>query len=286
MKLKFIQLIVTTLLFLSCSCTQAAIDCTVTSLGFATAYAPTGVVPNTTQGTMNLSCFRQLATDPTTLNYSIAVDNGIHSTSTQNRAQLNTSNRINYETYSDSGCSTLWASGTANRITGSMSLGGFAATNVTVSYWGCITTANQNVAAGSYTDTVTMTVRNTTLGTSLQNTSTFPVTITNPATCAITSIGSVAFGTYAAFRATALTAPTSNIVLNCTSGLPYSLALDTTSGVVIGLNYSLALSVTSSRGTGPGQTHTITGTMPANQAGTCATGSCSGSDPHTLTITY
>jgi hypothetical protein len=34
------------------------------------------------------------------------------------------------------------------------------------------------------------------------------------------------------------------------------------------------------------QTFSINGSIAAGQAGTCATGSCSGSDTRTLTITY
>lgn len=285
MKLNLFKVMTALVLLLSAQCAHAIITCTITSTGFATAYAPTGVVPNATQGTFNLTCTRGLIIDATTLNYSVAVDNGAQPAGSQNRALLSGGNRINYETYQNSGCNTLWAPATANRITGSMTLTNFTPTTATISYWGCITTANQTVAAGTYTDTISMTARETTLGLTVA-TNTFPVTITNPATCTVTSIDNVAFGTYVAFRATPLVAPNSNIVLNCTPNLPYSLALDATSGVVSGLNYSLTLSTGSSRGTGPGQTHTISGTMSANQAGTCATGTCAGSDPRTLTITY
>jgi hypothetical protein len=63
------------------------------------------------------------------------------------------------------------------------------------------------------------------------------------------------------------------------------MALDATTGTLLGLNYSLALGVRST-GTGSPQLHTIIGSMAAGQAGTCAAGTCSASQPHTLTITY
>ena len=73
------------------------------------------------------------------------------------------------------------------------------------------------------------------------------------------------------------------------------MALSATSGVVSGLNYSLGLnaiinsggsSPLASTGTGADQTFYINGNMAAGQAGTCATGTCSATNTHTLTITY
>ena len=106
-----------------------------------------------------------------------------------------------------------------------------------------------------------------------------------------TAPGNLAF-TYTAFGAAV--AVNTTFQPTCTIYLPYSMALDTTSGVISGLLYSLALNTTSSggsspltsTGTGLAQTLYINGNMAANQAGTCATGSCPGSQLHTLTITY
>lgn len=284
MKLNLFKAITILVLLLSTPLAHA-FNCSLTSSGFATAYAPTGVVPNVTQGSFTLTCTQTLL-DSNSMNYSVSVNNGTNPNGTQNRAKLNGNKYILYETYRDSGCSVSWSSTAGNFFTGTLNFVGSSA-NVTINYWGCITQAGQSQPAGTYTDSDIMTVAYPGLaGLPATATGTFPVTITNPATCTITSIANVAFGTYIAFRATPLVAPNSNIVLDCTPNLPYSLALDATSGVVSGLNYSLVLSASSSRGTGPGQTHTISGTMPANQAGTCATGSCTGSDTRTLTITY
>ena len=113
----------------------------------------------------------------------------------------------------------------------------------------------------------------------------FPVTIYYPAVCTITAApGNVAFA-YTAFRATPLPASTT-FGVTCTNTLGYTLALDATSGVVIGLQYLLSLSAASATGTGAQQTFTINGTMPAGQAGTCTTGSCSGTSVRSITITY
>ncbi len=267
---------------------QAAITCTSpVSSGFSTTYAPTQTVANITQGTINFNCTRALAGDPTAV--IIASTTGLNPTGTIARAKFG-ANFIQYDGYKDSACTLLWTNPTIpNSITATL-LPIMTSQPVTVSFWGCITLAGQVVPAGTYIDTIQMGVFTTT-GTAISPQPTFPVSILNPATCNITSVANVAFGTYVALRSTPLVSPTANVVMNCTTNLPYSLALDATTGLIagVGLNYSLATSWTAGsqlRGTGPGQTFTMTGTLPANQAGTCSTGSCSGSDTRTLTVTY
>lgn len=284
MKLKFIQLLFAMALIMASSLVQAVITCTApTSTGFTTAYAPTGAVPNVTQGTVTFTCTRSAVADDTSL--LLRASNGVNVCAGSNDASLGV-NCINYEAYQNSTCSTLWTNNSNATSILITLLPVLTAQPMTINFWGCITVAGQNKPAGNYTDTVVISIFTTAgvlIGAAI---GTLAVSITNPATCSIISIDNVAFGSYVAFRATPLVAPTANIVLDCTSQLPYSMALDATSGVVVGLNYSLALSTTTSRGIGPGQTHTITGTMPANQAGTCTTGSCAGTQTRTLTITY
>ncbi len=270
--------------------TQAAIVCTTpTSTGFSTAYSPTGVVPNVTQGTVNFTCTRSAAGDPTSV--LLATSTGLNPTGGVNQAAFGV-NRIKYSGYKNSACTgVLWTNFTiAGAITVPL-LSVTTAQPLSVDFWGCITLAGQSVPAGTYVDTVTpLAIYPTTGGAALSGIGSFNVSITNPASCSITSIGNVAFGTYTALQATALVAPTANIVLNCTTDLPYTLALDANSGVVSGLSYTLTInSLTpplTSRGTGPGQIHSLVGTMPANQAGTCATSTCTNTNTHTLTITY
>ena len=140
--------------------------------------------------------------------------------------------------------------------------------------------AAQAVAAGTYTDTVTMTM---TYGVSIA-TGSFGVSISTPATCSVTGApGNVVFN-YVAFGP-AIT-PSSTFGVTCTLSLPYTMALDATSGTIVGLNYTLALSAPGSTGTGAQQTHSINGNMVAGQAGTCAAGSCSGSQARSVTISY
>lgn len=279
MKLKSIQLLLVMALLLSASWAQAAITCTsITSPGFSTAYS--GVAPNITQTSLTVTCNRNLAGDPTTLNYSVSANNGLQPNGQNNRAAW-VGNYIRYELYKNSTCATAWKSNSP--ITATMNLSGFVSTSQTTTYWGCITVANQTVPAGGYTDTVTMTLSYNTSPT-LTLVNTFPVAIYTPATCTISSSpGSVVFNYIGLGSAVAAS---TTFGATCTNSLPYTMALDTTSGTLVGLTYSLALSTGSSTGTGLEQTHSINGTMAAGQAGTCATGSCSGSQAHTLTITY
>lgn len=262
---------------------QAAITCTISSLGWGTAYSPSAPGTNVTQSTFSITCQRNVAGDPTTLNYTVGVDNGTHFVGQANKAQFGT-NTIGYENYKDSACTLLWKGAGGNRISGSMTLSGLTQTTVTTSYWGCVPAAQAGLPTGTYTDLVTMTLANSAGGATLA-TNTFGVSIYNPAVCNITQApGNVAF-TYTAFRATAATASTT-FGVTCTNTLGYTLALDAPSGVVTGLQYLVSLSASTASGTGLQQTFTVNGTMPAGQAGTCATASCTGTDTRTLTITY
>ena len=268
-----------------CAAGAHAISCTITSSGWALNYTPSNPVPQSVQTSFTLTCSRTAAGDATTLNYFVAVDNGQHFTGTANHAQQQTgTSQIAYENYKNSGCTSLWKSSGGNRISGSMTLTGFLPTTVTTSYWGCITTTQTGLPADTYTDTVAMTVTNSSGGATI-GTGSFNVSIYQPAVCNITQApGNVAF-TYSAFQASVAAASTT-FGVTCTNGMPYSMALDATSGVVAGLQYAVALSASSASGSGSQQNYTVNGTMPANQAGTCGAGSCSGTSVRTLTITY
>jgi hypothetical protein len=91
--------------------------------------------------------------------------------------------------------------------------------------------------------------------------------------------------TYAAFQVSPATASTTYGV-TCTNFLPYTMSLNVANGVISGLQYALALSAASATGSGAEQGYTISGTMPAGQAGACGAGTCNGSAVHTLTISY
>jgi len=134
----------------------------------------------------------------------------------------------------------------------------------------------------------------------------FTVSVNLSSRCIATnaSAPTLDFGTYTAFQGSAA-APATPVTMtfDCTRGLaPVSVAFDTTNGtaagvgVLVGLQYSLsASSATTVAGTAASTTtigsadavsYSVTGSMPANQAGTCGAATCAGTHTRTLIVTY
>ena len=256
---------------------SAAYGCSVSSGGISAAYSPTAATTTIVQTSFTITCTRALS-DATTMSYAVAADNGAHAQGTHNRAAFGSS-FLAYDVFKDSACASQWRG--TQTITGTLNFSGSTSASVTVPFWGCIT-ASQNVPAGTYTDSVTMTL---TYGPSNSTaTGSFAVSISTPAVCNLTTApGNIVFN-YTGFGATVNASTTYGVT--CSSFLPYTMALDATSGTILGVNYTLALSAASGTGTGLAQAYSINGNVAAGQAGTCATGSCTASQARTLTITY
>ena len=258
---------------------RAAITCSVSSSGFAAAYNPATATANITQTFFTVTCTRGATSDPTSINYSVKADNGLNPQGQGNRATFG-ANRISYDIYKDSACATQWKGNSA--ITGTITFTSTGTVSQQGNFWGCIPAGQTGLAAGTYTDTVTMTM---TYGNPQSTaTGTFGVTITTPPVCTVTTApGTVAF-TYVSFGAAANASTTFGVT--CTLALPYTMALDATTGTIVGITYTLSISSPSSTGTGAQQTFQINGNVAAGQSGTCASAACSGSQARTLTITY
>ena len=276
---RFAHVICVTLM--ACASAHAAITCSISSNGFASAYVPANAAPNITKTSFTMSCSRNAWTDPITFAYTVTVNNGVQpgnwNGGTYNQAAYN-SNRMWYSNFTTGNCGTFWTGATT--IGGTITFSSktdYATRTNTQPFWGCILN-QQNVAAGTYSDTVTMTP-------STGSAATFPVSIVTPSSCTLSSPPSNMTFNYVAFRSTAASA-TSNFSATCTNLLPYSMTLDASSSVLLGLAYTLSLSASSSVGTGVAQAYTVNGTMAAGQSGACATGSCSATEARTLTITY
>ena len=116
----------------------------------------------------------------------------------------------------------------------------------------------------------------------------FNVTVNLTSGCEVTAGPTDVAFTYTSFQAGAATSTGGAFSVRCTNTLPYTMALDSTTGTVIGLNYTLALSAAG--GTGAGLTaasYTVNGSMASGQSGDCATTAvCTGTQARTLTITY
>ncbi|MGY8905497.1 MAG: spore coat protein U domain-containing protein [Burkholderiales bacterium] len=141
-------------------------------------------------------------------------------------------------------------------------------------------------AAGVYDDsTIGVFVRQTNNTGAIRASTTFIATVSVIAQCRFTSAPTALTMNYTSFAAAASTG-TSNFAVTCTQSTPYTLALDATSGTLLGLNYTLGLSAAGATGTAFAQNFTVNGSIAAGQAGTCATANCSATQARTLTITY
>lgn len=136
----------------------------------------------------------------------------------------------------------------------------------------------------------------------------FNVTVNLTSVCTMGAVGDLAFGTYTAFQGSAKTATPTSATLTCTRGLTgvqaqFDTGADASdsglgtnasgAGVVGGLNYTIAATAgavvpgsaatTSSIGTADSRPYSITGSMPANQAGDVTKAT---TQVRTLTISY
>jgi spore coat protein U-like protein len=262
----------------------AAITCSVMVTSITTVYDPTVATDNISTGSYTVSCTR-LAGDASSFNWSLGADNGAHASGAQNRVQLGT-RTYNYEIYRLTPYTNAnrWQDAAATRFSGTINFGGALIASASGSFDLRVPGLQTVRTAGTYTDTVGVTLRNSTTLATL-STSSFNVSVITTDACQINvPPGNINF-TYTSFQAAVATANTS-FGVRCTDALPYTMALDAAPGPLLGLTYNLALSQTNATGNGVTQTYSINGSIAAGQAGTCATGTCSGSQTRTLTVTY
>jgi spore coat protein U-like protein len=132
----------------------------------------------------------------------------------------------------------------------------------------------------------------------------FDVNITLTAGCSLSAITAVDFA-YTSFQPGIQNATNGGFSVTCTNNLPYTFGLQTGAGAAtppgaasigpitddaVNLDYSLALSAAGGTGSGLAQAYSITGTMAASQAGTCAVSPCTNAaatnNTHTLIVNY
>ncbi len=266
---------------------SAAVSCNITLVSsITTVYDPSIGTDNVTTGSWSFTCMR-LGTDPNTFAWQFGANNGIHASGAQNRVLNGAANFINYEPYRIIGGpyvnANRWQDAAATRFTGTLNFGASLTATQSGSFDLRVTAGQTGHPAGIYTDTVTVNLRNS--GGTIIDSDAFIVTVITNNTCQISAPpGNVNF-TYTSFQGSAAAASTL-FGVRCTSALPYTMALDATSGTLLGLNYTLALSLPSGTGSGLTQTYNINGSIAAGQAGTCATAVCSGSQTRTLTLTW
>jgi hypothetical protein len=286
----------------------AGITCTVAATGVTGIYTVTAALTLTGQFNINCNKVEDTLPIPAPSIYRLYLGVNQGETAVTGRAMLrqqtanSAANRLAHSIFRNAANTGSWTDGTG-RAAGNTTAGGLL---VTVNF-GAGTTFNQTIpyyfrvapnitgkVAGIYDDEqIRVQVRNVALtgtvtGTSgsLLASSLFTANASILARCYFLTTPTPMTMNYTAFSPAPVTAPPSNFGVNCTLSTPYTMALDATSGVLVGLNYSLALSATNAVGTGFTQNHSVSGSIAAGQAGTCGTGSCSGTQGRVVTITY
>jgi spore coat protein U-like protein len=277
--------IIAALVFLGAALNAAAaVTCTTTVTAVTVVYDPTSAVQNVTTGSYSISCTRA-GTDPNTFAWQLGVDDGLNFNAGTNRVMRNPAQGYNYDTYRTSpyNAGNLWGDTVGTRFTGTLNFGASLSASTSGAFDIMLPGSQTSRPAGTYTDTVTATLRDG-AGTAIGTTS-FGVTALTTNTCQLSVAPTDVSFNYTSFQAGTSSA-SGSFGVRCTTALPYTMALDATSGTILGLNYTLTLSAASGTGNGATQTYNVNGSMAANQIGTCATGVCTGSQTRTLTLSW
>jgi hypothetical protein len=289
-------LLAASFLLLCSTVAQAAISCNVTGRNLGELY-DAGLNNNAVQSNLAISCTRT-ASDPSTVFYSIRADFGTNSPGGVLRRVTGPSPQTPLHLGGGGSCTntTNWGLTTSpGLLTGSLAFAGAALTaNATVGY--CMEvrgTPGGNPAAptaGVYIDAVTLTQDMSTTAI------TGPYNVTAPTTqlsfnvavgshCVVRKPGDDVNLNYTAFGAAQ--AGSSVFQVLCTTALPYTATVSAATGTIAGINYTVVRQGLLNRtGSGNNQSITINVNAIAGQAGTCASAVCSGTQAHTLLLTY
>ncbi len=256
------------------------------------AYDPFFAAPYSAAYTVNVTCqysdgkkeSKDNAINPVP---TLEVNDGLYLSGGTRRAASG-SNYLNYALFQGDN-STAW--GTTSKISVPITiLKNNVSATVSVTFYFRLP-EKQNAAVGTYTDSATVTLRypSDSAGSTLNAppaTAVLNPSVTIAPSCTLSSTPKDLTFTYTSFQTSQAEASTS-FAAKCVKDTSYTMALDATSGTLLGLNYSLAISPTGQRtGSGVDQSVTIGGTIAAGQSGICATSSCTASQARTFTITY
>lgn len=275
-------------LLMFCGSAQAGpLSCSIASAsGINLTYVPSATAPLVGSGTVTINCIKT-GTNSDTRYLELAADQGLYSSGGSNRA-ANGPARLNYALWRDAATSSAWRDTNFSRITATVT--STTSTSLTLNWWISVS-PQQAAVAGTFADTVNIRLyqgssSNPALSDLNPSLATVSLALTVASQCALSSNpGAVQFN-YTSFQRTPSSAGTS-FAVTCTNGARYTMSLDKNSGTLLGLNYELQLSASGIQtGTGLPQAVSILGTMAEGQAGICAVGSCSSSEPRILTISY
>lgn len=292
------QLVLKLLLVASLAASGAAqaVICSVTatSVPLSTLYA-SGTATDVA-GTISSTCTKEAGDIARPYIY-IGIDQGEPSAG-RTMTRQNGANLLTYEIYHRNYGSGIWNEATGVSAT-STSSGGVryrmanntSAQTETLTYYMRIPTPQATAPAGIYDDlAISVTVRLSNNGGSATGTilaaSSFGVSANIQHSCYFSSSPAPLILSYTSFMAAPAVGSTA-FQLSCTYNSPYTLTIGPpAAGTLLGLNYSLALSTSSGTGIGTPQSVSVNGTIAANQSGTCATSSCSGSQVHMITVGF
>jgi len=140
----------------------AAVDCSVSATGVAFGvYDPFAATPDDSVGTISVTCRHVPPTRAERINYTVTLSAGSSGAYSQRRMSAGTE-QLGYNLYADGARSRVWADGgsATMTITGSMVVGpgvGNGTRTATHTIYGRIP-ALQDVAPGSYTDSIVVTL--------------------------------------------------------------------------------------------------------------------------------
>jgi len=272
---------------------QAAYSCNAAVTSINTFYNPSGA-PLVISAGFTISCSRQ-AGDPANMPWTLWANNGANNQGSNRRVQLSGS-YYTYDLYTNGGLgnNSQWATGPnlkefnqtmfAPMFSGSSLMG-----SVNGAYFLQVAAPQTVGPAGIYADMLTATL---TYGpTNAIDISAFNISLSSITNCTLVAPTSLSFN-YTSFQGTAAT-PSANFMVNCTTGLPYTLTLDNAGPITdsaVNLTYTLGLSGAGGTGSGTNQTYSVNGNMAAGQSGNCAAASCTNAAAtnrtRTLTVTY
>ncbi len=266
---------------------HAAITCSLTPNGVTATYAQTAVTNATSS--VSLNCNRLATDSAANVTYFLSLDQG-EPPNGRDMTRQNGTELLRYAIFRNSNFTGSWTTG-AGQNAGSTTAGGL---NVAINWAGNTSFStsfpyyfriNSGIVrpAGIYDDVANFSLFVARNGTLLA-TSTATLNTSIVAQCFFNTTSAVAV-TYTSFSNTARTG-TSNYSMSCTLGTPYTMALTPNSGTLLGLPYTLALSQASGVGSAFPQNYSVTATIPSNQSGICATGTCNATQAHQIVITY
>jgi hypothetical protein len=306
--MKWLKHVVLAWFGLLCLPAWAAFNCNMTATSVGVIYANANTDTN---GSVTITCTRDPLVDGATLSYRIKADDGSNPrvTAPFRRAELGaTATYLNYILRRGTvvggaatcGNTTTWrapATGVTNVIQGTLTFATGASSASAV--WGyCVRvrgTLGGNPAlpaVGIYEDSFLVTAQypNNDLGT-VSAPAVAGYTVGVGSQCVFNTFPTTMNFNYTSFSPTAQTL-TQLFDLRCSTGLSWALTVSPPLAPLLGLNYNMSIGLNSNpaqssgTGTGADQVIRITGTIPANQAGTCSGSSCTATQGHTVTITY